>query len=44
MGQQGPRGFYRGFLPQVIKSIPTIAVTLATYDKMKQFLNLDIIT
>ncbi|CAF1356071.1 unnamed protein product [Rotaria sordida] len=36
--EEGLRGFYRGFLPNLIRTIPSAVLTLLSYEKMSEFL------
>ncbi|KAJ2307559.1 hypothetical protein IWW55_000907 [Coemansia sp. RSA 2706] len=41
MAEQGIKGFFRGFSPSVIRSIPAAGVTFATYELVMRALNRD---
>ncbi|CAF4224156.1 unnamed protein product, partial [Rotaria sp. Silwood2] len=36
--EEGLRGFYRGLLPNLIRTIPSAVLTLLSYEKMREFL------
>jgi solute carrier family 25 phosphate transporter 23/24/25/41 len=37
-GKEGLPGFYRGILPNFMKSVPAVAISYAVFDKMKSFM------
>ena len=39
MKNEGFKGFYRGILPNFMKSVPAVAISYAVYEKMKKLLN-----
>ena len=36
--EEGLRGFYRGLLPTLIRTVPAAVLTLSSYEKMREFL------
>jgi solute carrier family 25 folate transporter 32 len=36
--EEGIRGFYRGIIPALLRTVPAAVLTLLTYEKMKDFL------
>lgn len=36
--EEGIRGFYRGILPTLMRTVPSAVLTLLSYEKMKEFL------
>ena len=39
MQNEGIRGFYRGILPNFMKSVPAVAISYAVYEKVKMMMN-----
>jgi solute carrier family 25 phosphate transporter 23/24/25/41 len=39
MSNEGIRGFYRGILPNFMKSVPAVAISYAVYEKVKAMMN-----
>lgn len=37
--EEGFRSFYRGLVPNLIRTVPAAVVTLLTYEKMREFLS-----
>ncbi len=36
--EEGFRGFYRGLLPTLLRTVPAAVLTLSSYEKMREFL------
>ncbi len=36
--EEGLRGFYRGLLPTLLRTVPAAVLTLSSYEKMREFL------
>lgn len=36
--EEGIRGFYRGLLPTLIRTVPAAVLTLSSYEKMREYL------
>jgi solute carrier family 25 folate transporter 32 len=36
--EEGIRGFYRGIIPALLRTVPAAVLTLSSYEKMKDFL------
>ena len=36
--EEGIRGFYRGIIPALMRTVPAAVLTLSSYEKMKDFL------
>jgi len=37
--EEGIRGFYRGLIPALLRTVPAAVLTLLSYEKIKDFLN-----
>lgn len=37
--EEGPRGLYRGILPNFLKVIPAVSIGYVVYERLKQILN-----
>lgn len=37
--EEGIRGFYRGLVPALLRTVPAAVLTLSSYEKMKDFLS-----
>ena len=36
--EEGLRGFYRGIVPTLVRTVPAAVLTLSSYEKMREFL------
>ncbi len=36
--EEGVRGFYRGLLPTLLRTVPAAVLTLSSYEKMREYL------
>ena len=36
--EEGLRGFYRGLLPTLLRTVPAAVLTLSSYERMREFL------
>ncbi len=36
--EEGFRGFYRGLLPTLLRTVPAAVLTLSSYEKMREYL------
>ena len=36
--EEGLRGFYRGIVPTLVRTVPAAVITLSSYEKMHEFL------
>lgn len=37
--EEGLRGFYRGILPTLLRTVPAAVITLLSYEKMREYLS-----